>query len=333
MTSETKTARAVLIRQYGPPGVLSYEEVKLPTLAPDEVRIKTGLAAVNHTDVEIRAGKWPVRKPDPFPYIPGVEVVGTIDAVGESVRDLHPGDPVITMMQGLGGVRALRDGGYAEYTTVSSESVALIPVGVDHQAMAALGLAAVTAYEGLRRIGSLSGMRIVVTGAAGGVGSVATAIAHAQHATVVGVVSKPHQIDYVRSLGADEVVVTGAPAGKSLWPAQSLDGVLDTVGGDLFNSCVAGLKAGGTLSLVGAVGGALVRFDAYELIRPVVLTGYSSETLDGEALRAAIKVLGELILQGAIKSPLVRTLALANAAQAHALLEQRGLSGRILLVP
>jgi NADPH2:quinone reductase len=332
MASDTTTAHAVLIRQYGAPEVLSYEEVKLPPLAPDEVRIKTVVSAVNHTDLEIRAGNWPVRKPQPFPYVPGVEVVGKIDDVGESVQEFRPGDRVITMMQGLGGVRALRDGGYADYVTVSAGTVASIPVGIDYEEMAALGLAGVTAYEGLRRIGSLSGKRIAVTGAAGGVGSVATAIAHAQHATVIGVVSKPDQFGYVRSLGADEVFAW-SPGKKSPWPARSLDGVLDTVGGDLFQPCVAGLKAGGTLCLVGAVGGRTVTFEPYELIRPVVLTGYSSETLDGAALRNAVRALGDLLLQGIIKSPTRTTMPLADAAKAHALLEARGVSGRILLVP
>lgn len=113
---------AIMMRQYGPPEVLVWTEVPPAALQPDEIRIKTIAAAVNHTDLEIRTGNWPVRKPDPFPYVPGVEVVGEVEEIGSSVRAFSRGDRVITMMQGLGGVRAQRPGGYAEQVTVAERS-------------------------------------------------------------------------------------------------------------------------------------------------------------------------------------------------------------------
>lgn len=115
--------------------------------------------------------------------------------------------------------------------------------------------------------------------------------------------------------------------------AESVDGVLDAVGGELFTPLVAALRPGGTLSLVGAVGGSDVRFDAFELIRPVTLTGYSSETLNGEQLRAAITALANWMIHDRIKAPAYRTMPLAEAAHAHALMERRGFTGRLLLVP
>ncbi|MGP9790945.1 quinone oxidoreductase family protein [Roseinatronobacter sp. NSM] len=190
-----KPSNAVQMNDYGPPELLVYAPLELPTLQPEEVRIKSIASAVNHTDLEIRMGHWPVRKRKPFPYVPGVEVVGEIAEVGASVRGLFPGDRVITMMQGLGGVRGERPGGYAELVTVAADSVAPIGSAIDPYVMAAIGLGGVTAYEGLRRIGSLAGKRILVSGAAGGVGSAAVAIAKAQGATVVGVVSRVEQSD------------------------------------------------------------------------------------------------------------------------------------------
>jgi len=89
---------------------------------------------------------------------------------GPSVTEVRIGDRVMTMMQGLGGVRAQRPGGYAEYIAVGAGPVALLPEDVDPIDMAALGLASVTAFEGLRRLGNLKDRRIAVTGAAGGVG-------------------------------------------------------------------------------------------------------------------------------------------------------------------
>lgn len=329
---QIRTAHAVHISNYGPPEVLRYSEVALAPLAAHEIRIKTVAAAVNHTDLEIRAGNWPVRKPDPFPYIPGVEIVGVIEEVGQAVQRWSPGQTVITMMQGLGGVRAERAGGYAGFVTVDADAVALVPSSVDPIAMAALGLVGVTAYEGLRRIGPLSGKRVLVTGAAGGVGSAATAIARAQGASVIGLVSRIEQTDYVHTLGAEDVVV--APRnGPSSLQAESVDGVLDSVGGRLFGPCVTALRSGGVLSLVGAVAGGDVAFDAWQLIRPVTLTGYSTETLDGPALREAIAALSGWMTKEAIRPPNYQIMPLAEAARAHALIERGGVKGRVLLVP
>src|SRR3954453_14916308 len=105
--SEAQSAdHAIVMHQYGPPTVLTYTDVSRQPLKPDEVPIRSMASAINRTDLEIRAGNWPVLKPQPFPYVPGVEVVGAVDEVGDAVLDIHPGDHVITMMQGLGGVRA-----------------------------------------------------------------------------------------------------------------------------------------------------------------------------------------------------------------------------------
>lgn len=325
-------SNAILMREYGPPSVLTYAERELPALGRDEVRIRTIAAAVNHTDLEVRAGNWKVQQPEPFPYVPGVEVVGEIEDIGPDVHELHRGDRVITVMQGLGGVRALRPGGYGDHVTVPAFVVARLPSGVDPIAMAAIGLVGVTAYEALRRIGVLSKKRIVVTGAAGGIGSAATAIAHAQGALVTGVILFPEQADYVRSLGADEVIVFSKDGIGAALGTERAHGVLDAVAGDLFAPCLAALVTGGTLSLVGAVGGSRVTIDAFELTR-VTLTGYSSEMLNGGDLRVAVSRLAGWLSDGSIKPPSHQSLPLSRAAEAHAMLEQGRVAGRVLLVP
>lgn len=332
VTTPMTSTNAVQMSAFGPPEVLVYVSMQLPTLQPDEVRIRTIASAVNHTDLQIRAGNWPMRKQKLFPYVPGVEVVGEIAEVGSLVHRLSPGDRVMTMMQGLGGVRGERPGGYAEVVTAAADAVALIGSAVDLYVIAALGLGGVTAYEGLRRIGVLAGKRLLVTGAAGGVGSAAIAIAKAQGATVTGVVSHAGQSDYVRSLGADDIVLSTSDAPLDL-EAASVDGVLDTVGAAVFESCLRALKPGGVLSLVGAVSGSDVRFDLWDLIRPVTLTGYSSETLDGPALRHAVDDLARWVQEGHMAALRYVTVPLAEAARAHTLLESRGVSGRVLLIP
>src|SRR5688500_11028010 len=112
-----RTSFAVVMRRTGPPEVLQWEEVALRPLAPGEVRLRTLAAAVNHSDLEIRAGNWPIRREPCFPYVPGLEVVGEVVEVGADVVGFATGDRAWTMMQGLGGVRAERDGGHAEHVT------------------------------------------------------------------------------------------------------------------------------------------------------------------------------------------------------------------------
>ena len=117
---------AIVMRQYGGPDVLRVEKVPLTPVQPGEARIRVLASAVNHSDLEIRAGNWPILKPAPFPYTPGLEAVGQVVETGASVTEVRVGDRVITMMQGLGGVRAQRPGGYAGYVAVDASAVALL---------------------------------------------------------------------------------------------------------------------------------------------------------------------------------------------------------------
>jgi NADPH2:quinone reductase len=289
-------------------------------------------AAVNHTDLRIRAGDWPVRKSDPFPYAPDVEVVGEIAEIGAQVTSWRVGQAVITMMQGLGGVRAERPGGYAQFITVDQSVLARAPAELSPLQLAAFGLAGVTAFLGLERIGALKGKRILVTGAAGGVGSAAIGLARAQGASVSALVSREGHAEYVKGLGAEEVIV--AAKGAALATAvEAFHGIVDTVGGALFPWCAPQLAADGVMTLVGAVGGGDVTFDAWTLIRPVILTGYSTESLNAAGLQRAVDAIGRSFTQGDLTLPAFETLPLNHAAHAHCRLEQGGFEGRLLLTP
>jgi NADPH2:quinone reductase len=298
--------RAIVMRRTGPPDVLQVETVALAPLAEGEVRLRSLASAVNHSDLEIRAGNWPIRRQPRFPYVPGLEVVGEVVEVAEGVSGLAVGDRAWTMMQGLGGVRAERDGGYAEYVAVAARALAPLPADVDPVAFAAIGLAGVTALEGMRRLGALSGKTLVVSGAAGGVGVAAVALARAQGAQVI-------------ALQRD----SAAPS------AGSADAVLDCVAGPLFATLVSALRPGGRYCVVGAVAGGDVGFDVWSLLDGRALTGYSTESLDGDALRAATRELLALPLPPATPA----LLPLAEAARAHQLLEQRAVKGRVVLTP
>lgn len=297
-------AKAIVMRATGGPAVLKLEEVELAPLRVGEVRIRSLASAVNHSDLEIRTGNWPIRRSPRFPYVPGLEVVGEVAAVASGVEHLHAGDLVWTTMQGLGGVRAERDGGYAEYVTVPASVVAPLPRAVDPVLFAAIGLAGVTAHMGLRALGDLAGRTVVITGPQGGVGSLAVLLAQAAGARVV------------KRDRDSEVLQPG-----------TVDAVLDVVAGPLFPELVAALRHGGRYCLVGAVAGGDVCFDAWSLIGGITLTGYSTEDLDGEALREAT----EALLHVQIQDIRPTVIPLAEAARAHSMLERREIKGRIVL--
>ena len=323
---------AIEIDRYGGAEELVWRAVTRDPPGPGEVRIRTAYAAVNRADVEIRRGEWEILAADPFPYTPGLEVAGVVEATGGGVTSVAPGDRVITMMQHLGGIWGERPGGYGEFVVVAADAVATIPADVDLEQVAALGLAAVTAAAGLSRLALEPGMRVVVHGASGGVGSAAVTIAAAAGARVVAVLPRPGKDDYVRELGASEVVHLDATTLAEALGARSVDAVLETTGERTFADSAAVLRRGGRLCLVGALTGPDLRLSAWDLLQDLVLTGWSSENLDGDALRAAIAQIVDGVRGGMLRAPAIERFALPDAAAAHRAMERGELAGRALLV-
>jgi NADPH2:quinone reductase len=313
-------------RALGGPDVLTAERVPVPAPGPGEIVVRTLAAAVNYSDLQIRRGDWPIRRPDPWPYVPGLEVVGEVATVGTGGARFAPGDVVVSMMQGMGGVRAERSGGYAEFVALPADAAAPVPPAVDPLVAATVGLAGVTAQAGLERLGPLAGVTVLVTGASGGVGSMAVRIAAAHGARVLAVVSRPGRSGDLPDVGAEIV-----PAGELDRFRGGCDAVLDAVAGPLFPAAVAALRPGGRYCLVGAAAGGAVTWDAFALLDGITLTGWSSESLDGDGLRAAWQPLMTLVADGRLTVPAPTLVPLAEAARAHRLLEDRAVSGRVLL--
>ena len=335
MTERTATEHAVEIDRYGGPEELVWRAVRRAPLRDDEVRIRTLFAAVNRADIEIRRGEWPILRDEPFPYTPGLEVVGVVDEVGADVSPTAaaPGDHAITMMQRLGGIWGERPGGYGEFVVVRADAVATFAADVDAEQIAALGLAAVTAAEGLARLALVPGARVVVHGASGGVGSTAVAFAAARGAEVIAVLPRAGKDDYVRGLGAAHVVhLDDGPAAQALGP-RSVDAVLETTGERTFSDSVAILRRGGRLCLVGALTGPDLTLSAWDLIQELELTGWSSENLTGDELRRNVAAIVELVGEHRLPAPAIERFAMADAAQAHRRIEAGELKGRALLVP
>jgi NADPH2:quinone reductase len=322
---------AIEIDRYGGPEELVWRAVERPPLEPDEVRIHTLYAAVNRADLEIRRGEWPIVRADPFPYTPGLEVVGVVDSVGARVTGIWPGAHAITMMQRLGGIWGERPGGYGEFVVVPADTVATFPPEVDAERMAALGLVAVTAAEGLARLDLQPDRTVVVHGASGGVGSAAVALASARGCEVIAVLPRAGKEDYVRSLGAARVVRLDEQNLLDALGERSVDAVLETTGQRTFADSTAVLRRGGRLCLVGALTGAELELSAWDLLQELVLTGWSSESLTGDALREHVALIAELVRGGRLPVPAIHRFALADAAAAHAQIEAGELTGRALL--
>ena len=323
---------AIEIDRYGGPEVLTWRAVSRPPPAAGEVRIRTLFAAVNRADVEIRRGAWPIVRPEPFPYTPGLEVVGVVDALGPEVDGVATGDHAITMMQRLGGIWGERPGGYGEFVVVGADAIATFG-DVDAEQMAALGLVAVTAAEGLERLALRPGARVVVHGAGGGVGSAAVAMASARGAEVIAILPRGGKEDYVCSLGAARVVRLDEAGLIDTLGARSVDAVLETTGARTFADSAAVLRRGGRLCLVGALTGPELRLSAWDLLQELELTGWSSENLTGHGLREHVAQIAELVRGGRLAAPAITRFAMAEAAQAHAQLERGELAGRALLCP
>jgi len=211
-------------KKYGPPSVLTLEEIDRPELDEDGILVAVRAAAVNPYDWHtMRGTPYLVRMGEglrrPKRTVRGVDMAGTVEAIGANVTQAQPGDEVF----GWG-----RWGAFAEYDRAGEKSCAPKPAGLSFEQAAAIPTAGCTALQGLRDVGHLqAGQRVLVNGAAGGVGTFAVQIAKALGAEVTGVCST-RNVDLVRSLGADHVVdytaVDFARAG------QRYDVVFDLVG-------------------------------------------------------------------------------------------------------
>ncbi|MDX2270679.1 MAG: zinc-binding dehydrogenase [Cyanobacteriota bacterium] len=326
--------KVIQMWEYGDPSVLKFLDITLRNLLPTEIRFQMLAAAVNRADIEIRSGKWPIMAENPFPYTLGLEAVGEVVEVGQGVASVKVGDRVITMMQKLGGIHGLRAGSYQEFVTVEAETVAVIPGDLNPLDVAALGLAAVTAYNGIKRLHIQPEQTVVIHGASGGVGSVAVSMAKALKARVLATTSNLSKEAYLREIGADEVIDLGN--GRRLTDTvspRSVDAVFEVIGQQTFSDSVAALKQAGHLCLVGAASGANLCFVAWDLLQDLHLTGYSSENLTGEDLRLDMEQICDWLASCQVPAPSYKTFPLQAAAHVHSLMEERKLTGRALLVP
>jgi NADPH:quinone reductase-like Zn-dependent oxidoreductase len=233
------TMKAVRVHEYGGPEVLKYEDAPKPQAGPGEVLIRVHAASVNPVDWKIRAGYLQQMLKYKLPVTLGWDVSGVVDSVGAGATRLKPGDEVYSRPD------MTRDGTYAEYVAVKESEVALKPKSIDHPTAAAIPLAALTAWQALYDAAKISaGQKLLIHGAAGGVGTFAVQLAKLKGAHVIATASKKNH-DFLRSLGADECIDYNTTKFEDV--VHDADAVLDTITGETMERSWPVLKKGGIL--------------------------------------------------------------------------------------
>ena len=321
--------QAIRFHEHGGPEVLRLEEVPLPEPGAGEARVRVRFAGVNFIDVYRRTGYYPV--PGGLPAVPGGEGAGVVEAVGPGVSEVAPGDRV-----------AFWDasGAYAEAMVHRAERLLPLPEAVGFEAGAALPLQGMTAHYLTHTIRPLGeGDTVLIHAAAGGVGLLAVQMAKLAGARVIGTCSTAEKAERARAAGADHVIryteEDFVEAAKRLTGGAGVDLAIDGVGRATFEGSVAATRVRGHVILFGQASG------EPEPIRPRQLLG--SRTLTTASLFDYARDRSEMLAraaavfgwhaEGRLRVHVDRVLPLAEAAQAHRLLEGRQTSGKLLLKP
>ncbi|MGB6430198.1 MAG: medium chain dehydrogenase/reductase family protein [Candidatus Acidiferrales bacterium] len=336
MTSE-RNGR-VVVTALGGPEVLKYVEEDMPAPGAGEVRVKVLAAGVAYADILIRRGLYPDQPS--LPCSPGYDVVGDIDAVGEGVTEFRAGQRVaaLTMI-----------GGYSRFTIVPAAHLVLVPDGLDPAEAVSLVLNYVTAYQMLHRVAHLGdGQKMLVHGAAGGVGTAALQLGKICGLTMFGTASKAKHA-LVTALGATPIdyrTENFATRIRQLAP-EGLDCVLDPIGGTQWWASYGCLRRGGILVCYGAqtmmTKGKMAAGLGFALVGLMKIlpdgkhvSWFNAKTFRNEHpewFREDLSRLFELLKARAIEPVIAARFPLREAARANDMLEKAQASGKIVLLP
>lgn len=323
--------KAVRFHKNGGPEVLLYEEVATPSPKAGEVLVKIEAIGINYADTIRRRGEdYPEASPVPFTL--GVEIAGTVEALGESVDSIPVGTPVFATPGA---------GGYAEYICVPAATVIPLPEGINFEQAAALVAHGFTAIVALKKSAKIqAGETVLIEGAAGGLGLFSVQLAKLYGATVIATASTPEKLEIAKSLGADHTV----DYTKADWPAKvkeltggkGVDVVLETTGGEVVNQALDALAPFGRMIYIGQSSGKTAAIDPWRLTVPnhtvsgLYIGAYAA--IPGFFVETLTELIG-LVLSGKIKIQTGTILPLSQASKAHQMLEGRKNIGKIILKP
>jgi NADPH:quinone reductase-like Zn-dependent oxidoreductase len=289
------------VHEYGPPEVMSFEQIPQPTAGPGEVLIKVEAAGVGPWDGWIRAGKSAL--PQPLPLTLGSDLSGEIIAVGPEITDVSIGDQV------YGVTNPRFTGAYAEYAVASAAMVARKPTSINHIQSVSVPVIAVTAWQALFEHAQLTaGQSVLIHGAAGNVGAYAVQFAHHTGAHIVATAGTA-DIPFVRELGAD--VVIDFQTQRFEQAVRQVDAMIDLVGGETQQRSFEVLRRGGKLiSTVSHPDQTLAQHQGVEATFFLV-----------NVTTRLLAQIAEMIDKGALKTHVAATLPLRNAREAHLMLD------------
>ena len=317
--------KAIVHETYGPPEVLRLGTVDEPVIGADDVLVRVVAAGVDQGVWHLVAGHprmvrlgTGVRKPRN--RVPGMDVAGVVTAVGGDVTRFRPGDEVF----GSGTST------YAEYAKVPEKNLVPKPANVSFTEAAAVPISALTALQGLRKGAVEAGQRVLVIGAAGGVGSYAVQLAVAAGADVTGI-CRTEKMDFVRSLGADDVLDYTREAITD--GGRRYDLILDTGGNRTLRELRRALTPTGTLVIVGAeVGGPMAGLG--RLPRALLLNAFLKQKLRvfvSTSNPADLQALADHLAEGSVRAPVDRTFPLADAGAAIQDMREGKAKGKVVL--
>ena len=320
---------AMVMNRVGGPEVLEWQELPTPEPGPDEVLIRIAYAGVNPADWKDREGHLSRYYPYQFPYVIGMDGAGVVEKVGPGVVDYQPGDRVVTCSYHGKG----RWGSYAEYVATPLRTIAQLPAAIGFAEAATIPIAGMTAWQAVHDKGQIqAGQRVLVHGGSGAVGSFA--VQFAKHTgALVAATSSGAKADYVRGLGADLVIdykTQDIAAALHAWAPGGVDVIVDAVSCGTLPQAFDLLHAGGTLvSIPTLVGDGDVEAD-FKAAAERGLTKVFSVMNDEVAYRDMAAII-ELVVAGAVRVPPLDVLPIQQAGQAHTLVEQGRVTGKIVL--
>jgi len=328
---------AIVISEFGTSDVLRY--VERPPAAPKngEIVVAARAIGVNYADLWMRRGQYP--NPAPLPFVPGWEVVGVVDQLGAVVI----GPPVGTRVAVPLFAHGILTGGYAERVTVDAAALVPIPDGVSDEAAAALLMQGTTARFLLEHTPP-RGHRVLISAAAGGVGTLLIQLTKMAGATqVIALASTAEKLSLARELGAD-IAIDYARADWMDRVRAATDGVgpdlvLDSVGGNVARSGIDLLAPGGTFAMYGASSLDIVTLDAAQVLRMgsrnQLFTSFtlSPALADPPRWRSGLEALFRQVANGSLRTVIGSRWPLADAAAAHRAVEERRTVGKVILTP
>lgn len=320
--------KAIQISEYGESDVLKIKEIKLDSPKKGQALIRIKAAGVNFIDIYQRRGRYPVT----LPYVLGFEASGVVEAVGEDVRNVKPGDRVAYVHEA---------GSYAEQNIVRAENLIPLPAEFSFEQGAAFPLQGMTAHYLLHEFRKVKPSDVVlIHAAAGGMGLLLVQWAKHLGARVLGTVSTEEKALIAKDAGADEVIIYTkqdfVTEVHRLTDKRGADFIIDGVGKTTFQGNLEAAALRGNIVIFGAASGPADPIAPNDLMkRSLTISGgmLFNYLLNTQELMMRSKAVIEGIQKGWLKLRIDQTFPLEKANEAHAKLEGRGTSGKILLIP